>query len=131
MARMRGTRVQIAIAVALAATGMAVAAATATQTVHISSQVTISRDLETAFHGRVLSPKPACRSDRTVKILRRVSGPDPVMGHDRTDARGRWDLEISGFAGAGMAHFYAKVRRRAEGTAGTIFVCDPDISKTV
>jgi hypothetical protein len=67
-----------------------------------------------------------------VKLKRVFSGgPDQVVGSDTTDARGRWRITPQGSAGISLAHFYARVRRSSEGTAGTIFVCRSDRSRKV
>ncbi len=126
-------RVPLRRAGILAAIAIAALASTAagTQVVKIRSKVTIqSRSL--VFHGKVKSPNPGCREGRKVKLKRVFSGgPDQVIGTDTTDAHGRWRITPQGSAGISLAHFYARVRRSSEGTAGTIFVCRPDRSRTV
>lgn len=103
----------------------------ATKTVKIPSRVTIASS-GTTMHGHVRSPNHACVEGRKVKLKRVVSGgKDQVLGTATTNSHGRWRIEVSGFAGISLAHFYARVRRRAEGTAGTIFVCRPDRSRQI
>jgi hypothetical protein len=116
----------LAVAIAALATGAA-----GTRVVNIPSKVTIqSRSL--VFHGKVRSPNPGCRQGRKVKLKRAISGgPDQALGTDTSDARGRWRITPQGSAGISLAHFYARVRRSSEGTAGTIFVCRADRSRTV
>ena len=102
-----------------------------TRTVRIPSRVTIASK-GTVMHGRVQSPNHACVDGRKVKVKRVISGgKDQVMGTATTNGQGRWRLRLSGFAGISLARFYARVRRRAEGTAGTIYVCRPDRSREV
>ena len=102
-----------------------------TRTVKIPSRVTIA-STGTVMHGHVKSPNHACVDGRKVKVKRVISGgKDQVMGTATTNAQGRWRLRLSGFAGISLARFYARVRRRAEGTAGTIYVCRPDRSREV
>ena len=115
----------LAIALALSA-----GTALGTQVVKIRSKVTIAEQA-LRFHGKVVSPKAACEQGRKVKLKRETAGKDQVMGTSTTDAQGRWEVQISGFAGVSLSHFYARVRRRAEGTAGTIFVCRPDKSRSI
>jgi hypothetical protein len=98
--------------------------------VKIRSKVTIAEE-DLRFHGRVISPKAACEQGRKVKLKRVTSGPDQVMGTSTTDAQGRWEVQVSGFAGISLSRFYARVRRRAEGTAGTTFVCRADRSRAI
>jgi hypothetical protein len=129
--RVRTRRVALlASLVAIAIVGLA-STATGTGVVKINSKVTIqSRSL--VFHGKVRSPNPGCRGSRKVKLKRVVSGgPDQVVGRDTSDNRGRWRITPQGSAGISLAHFYARVRRSSEGTAGTIFVCRGDRSRTV
>ena len=118
----------------LAATALFVVVAVpafATRTVKIPSRVSIaSRGF--IMHGHVRSPNGNCIEGRKVKLKIDASGgKDRVIGTDTTNANGRWRIRVQGFAGVSLAHFYARVRRQAEGTAGTIYVCRPDRSRTI
>lgn len=118
---------------ALIAVGVSALVSTAagTQVVKIRSKVTIQSN-SLVFHGKVKSPNPGCREGRKVKLKRVFSGgPDLLVGTDTTDAHGRWRITPQGSAGISLARFYARVRRSSEGTAGTIFVCKSDRSRTV
>ncbi|HKG36317.1 MAG TPA: hypothetical protein VKA89_07780 [Solirubrobacterales bacterium] len=115
----------LTVAVALSA-----GAALGANVVKIRSKVTIAAD-GLRFHGKVLSPNAACEQGRKVKLKREVPGKDPVFGTSTTDAQGRWEVTVSGFAGVSLSRFYARVRRRSEGTAGTIFVCRSDRSRSI
>jgi hypothetical protein len=101
--------------------------ALATQTVKIDSKVTISTQAP-AFHGKVKSDNHACETQRKVKLFRQKSGPDKLLGKDKTNHLGRWKIVVDPLKSGA---YYAKVVRRSEGTAGTIFVCRGDRSKTV
>jgi hypothetical protein len=105
----------------------AVPAARATRVVRIKSTVTISKKAP-AFHGRVLSPNGACERGRKVKLFRVRSGPDKLLGSTHTHKGGTWRIPTDLH---GSAAYYAKVARRSEGTAGTIYVCRGDRSGTV
>ena len=97
----------------------------------IASHISIKQH-ELRFSGRVTSPNAACENGRHVTLYRRLSGGHRQrMGSDVTGSNGRWHVTVSGFAGVSLAHFYAKVRQRSEGTAGTIFVCKSADSKTI
>jgi hypothetical protein len=125
----RGAR--IAVVLAVAALALATTAA-ATRTISISSKVSIKNAQGLHFVGRVVSPKSACRQGRRVVLLRVIEGgPDQALGHDVTAANGNWSIQPSGFAGISLSHFYAKVKRRSEGTAGTIYVCKADRSRVI
>ena len=121
------------IAALLVLAVLAIAAtATATRTVRIASKVSIANHHGLHFVGRVTSSNHACVEQRTVSLFRVIeNGPDQALGHDTSDEEGRWSAEVSGFAGISMSHFYAKVKRRSEGTAGTIYVCQADRSRTI
>lgn len=93
--------------------------ASATQIVNVPSTVTIAgKGLH--FHGKVGAANSGCLGGRTVRLLR-VGG--QKLGTTKTKANGSWKLTVSGSAGISMASFYAKVKKRSEGTAGTIYVC--------
>jgi hypothetical protein len=111
---------------ALAATLVAVPAL-ATQRVKIDSKVTISSH-RPAFHGHVRSDNDACESGRRVKLFKQRPGANKLLGKDRTNEHGRWVVRVQPLKSGA---YRAKVVRRAEGTAGTIFICRGDRSQTV
>jgi hypothetical protein len=53
------------------------------------------------------------------------------LGTTTTGSTGKWKITASGSAGISLGTFYAKVKRRSDGTAGTIFVCKAAVSKTI
>jgi hypothetical protein len=120
---MRSRTIRIAL-VALATTASTLGTAYATRTVRIASRITIeSHGLN--FHGKVKSENSACRDARHVSLYRVLSdGHRQRMGTFVTGPNGKWHITVSGSAGISMSHFYAKVRQRKEGTAGTIYVCE-------
>jgi hypothetical protein len=122
-----------AASIAASAIGLAsvLGTADATRTVRIASHISIkSNGLD--FSGKVTSPNAACKQGRHVSLYRRLSNGDRQrLGMTITGASGKWHIQVSGFAGASMSRFYAKVRRRAEGTAGTIYVCKSADSPTI
>jgi hypothetical protein len=101
--------------------------ASATRVVRIKSRVTIS-ERAPGFHGRVTSPNPACKSSRKVKLYRLRPGPAVLVGTTHTNRRGKWVIRVKLL---GSAAYYARVLKRSEGTAGTIYVCRGDRSRTV
>ena len=106
-------------------TGLSVA--DATRTVRIASHVTIKSNGLT-FSGRVTSSNAACGVARKVTLYRTAS---LKLGSTTTSSSGRWKLTVSGSAGITLGHFYAKVAKRSEGAAGTIYVCKAARSKTI
>jgi hypothetical protein len=123
---MRGRGIAAFVVIALAAVAFA-AAATAGNVVRIDSKIRLS-DQFPAFHGKVISDNHACEVQRTVKMKRVRSGPDQVLGTDQTNGQGRWFVEVDPLSSGA---YYARVKRRAEGAAGTTFVCRPDRSRTL
>jgi hypothetical protein len=107
----------------VACLAVAIPALAQPNTVHINSTVTLANHAP-AFHGRVKSPNDACEQGRKVKMFQQQPGPDDLLGHDTTNGQGQWLVPFKPGSGA----FYAKVKRREEGTAGTIYVCRGDKS---
>jgi hypothetical protein len=101
--------------------------AEATRTVTISSHITIKSNGLT-FSGRVSSGKAPCRSAREVTLYRKQS---QVLGSTATNSAGGWKITVSGSAGITLGHFYATVKRRTDGTAGTIYLCKAARSQTI
>jgi hypothetical protein len=118
---------------AIAASALAVAstfgltAADATRTVKIGSKISIkSKGL--TFSGKVTSSNAACVTGRKVTLYRTNGN---VLGSVTTGSSGHWKITASGSAGITLGHFYAKVKSRSEGTAGTIYVCKAAVSPTI
>ncbi len=102
-------------------------AANATRTVKFASHVSIThRGL--LFSGRVTSSKTACVGGRRVTLFR-TNG--DVLGSATTASSGRWQVAARGSAGITLGRFYAKVKQRSEGTAGTVYVCKAARSPTI
>ena len=118
------------IATSASALGLAcgLSVADATKTVKIASHITI-KDKGLKFSGKVSAKNSACDGGRKVTLYRK-SGP-LKLGTTTTSTSGAWKIQPSGFAGITLGHFYAKVSKRTEGTAGTIYVCKGATSKTI
>jgi hypothetical protein len=121
---------------AVAVTAIAVPAASAggdkSNPVKIDSRVTLPLpQKEPPFYGRVESSKHACEVDRKVEVFRRQPvGRDHLVhpgGTDRSNRRGKWRAPQEVLPGG---HYYARVVRTEEGTAGKTFVCRGDRSPT-
>ena len=126
-----GNRTVKVAAIATSGSALALACglsmAEATRTVTIASHITI-KSHELTFGGTVTSSNAACRSARKVTLYRK---PKQVLGSATTNSAGSWKITASGSAGITMGRFYATVKRRSEGTAGTIYVCKAATSKTI
>jgi len=125
------TRTRSPAALASLASALLLAAgltpAGATRTVTIGSHITI-KGKGLTFSGKVTSSKAACESGRKVTLYRTGS---LVLGSATTNSSGGWKITVSGSAGITLGHFYAKAKKRSEGTAGTIYVCKAATSPTV
>lgn len=109
------------LAAALATAALIATAAFGATVKRFDSRVTLSA--KNPFHGRVISSKHACEVQRTVKVFNKKPGPDGLFGKTTTNGQGKWSIPATP-----NGKFYAKVTRRKEGAAGTIFVCRPDVS---
>ena len=119
-------KLALAAIVALVGSGLAISAANATNTVEIDSQI-ILRETFPAFHGKVKSSNEACVQNRLVKLFKKKrSGGRKLLGKTHTDSAGKWAVIVDPLS-SGV--YRAVVKQRAEGTAGTIFVCLRDKSR--
>jgi hypothetical protein len=98
-----------------------------TRTVTIASHLTLHGSGLT-FSGAVTAANPACKRSRKVTLYRT---PSQVLGSVATASSGHWKITVPGSAGITLGHFYAKLKARSEGTAGTIYVCKPARSGTI
>jgi hypothetical protein len=104
-----------------------VTGAFATRTVTIASHISI-KSAGLTFTGRVTARNHACDSGRKVTLYRT---PSLKLGSATTNLSGHWNITASGSAGISLGNFYARVAKRSEGTAGTIYVCEAARSKTI
>jgi hypothetical protein len=120
------------IAIALSAGALAAAGATASAHQGATIKTPSKISIHGSFNGRVTTPSyQPCQQFRKVVLYKSVTGgPDQKMGTDTTDAHGKWSITPSGFAGISMTKFYARVKKSSQGTAGTIYVCQPAKSAT-
>jgi len=77
-----------------------------------------------AFHGKVKSDGAECISNRKVRLFKVKPGQDKLLGKDRTDVEGRWEVLKTPKGGV----YYAKVNQVVEQSQ---LVCLPDKSKKV
>jgi hypothetical protein len=126
MSRTLTPKLALIAVLALAIAGFAATAAPATKTVEIKSRL-IMRTSFPPFHGKVKSPNDACVQDRVVKLFKkRRNGGRKLLGKTHTNDEGKWKVLVDPLK-SGL--YRSVVKRRAEGTAGTIFVCLRDSSK--
>jgi hypothetical protein len=104
--------------------------AAGTQVVRIPSSVTLKitpQQAAATFKGKIKSPNQACRTNRTVRLMLRQPGKDQKVSSTPTFGE-RWRL---GLDNPPAGEYYARVKKRSEGTAGTIYVCKADSSAAV
>jgi hypothetical protein len=121
-----------AISIAASAVGLAsvLTTADATKKVTITSHISITaKGLK--FSGKVTATNAACKTSRKVTLYRKLSKGSSKLGSTTTNASGSWKITVSGSAGITMSHFYAKVAKTTQGTAGTIYVCTAATSSTI
>ena len=128
---MRKRGLALAAATALAAGVFALlAVVAAAHTARYDSTVTIhfqrGHGERGAFSGKVISQKARCQIDRTVAVRKRVDGPDRLIGTDRTNTEGEWELEAQG---TNAWAYYARARRKVlRKDADHLHVCRPATS---
>ena len=126
MPRTLTRKLALTAVLALVLSGLTISAAPATNTVEINSRL-IMRPNFPAFHGRVKSPNNACVDNRLVKLFKKKrSGGRKLLGKTHTDLEGKWEIIVDPLI---SGSYRAVVKERAEGTAGTTFVCLRDKSK--
>jgi hypothetical protein len=114
----RSTRIALTAALACAALAAFSVVATA-HTARFDSTVTIhfkpnkgdgqGDDKLSGFSGRVNSLKERCERNREVGVLRRLEGPDALVGEDSTDTDGEWEVPV---AAVPEGTYYAKAKRK-------------------
>ena len=126
MSRPLTPKLALTVVLALGFSSLAITAAPATNTVEIDSEI-IMRQTFPAFHGKVKSSNEACVENRLVKLFKkRRNGGRRLLGETHTDGAGKWAVIVDPLS-SGV--YRAVVKQRAEGTAGTIFVCLRDKSQ--
>jgi len=83
------------------------------------------------YHGKVKADLPQCVRNRRVRLFEHTPGPDPKVGGDRTNGRGRWVVKVPVDELEPQDRFYAKARRKLNIVSGEGYVCRGDRSKTV
>jgi hypothetical protein len=79
-----------------------------------STQIIVSLKVP-AFHGTLKSSKSACATGRTVKLFREKSGPDKLLGTDKSNAKTKWSIPIGKRLTSGS--YYAKAPAKGKCTS--------------
>lgn len=120
---------KLALATALAVTALpAFALAGAGEVIEVESEIKIRKAFP-AFHGKVVADNDNCVMDRRAKLFKeRRNGGKKLLGYDRTDAKGKWAVEVDPLK-SGV--YYAVVKRYENATAGPIYDCLRAKSRTL
>jgi hypothetical protein len=114
----RQTQLEVAMAArrsALLVVALATALLLAVSAAGSSSSTKIIVSLKApAFHGTLKSGKSACTTGRTVKLFREKTGPDKLLGADKSNAKAKWSIPIGKRLISGS--YYAKAP--AKGSCG-------------
>jgi hypothetical protein len=102
MAARRSALLVILVVVALA--GALIPAVSAAGSSY-STKVVVSLKFP-AFHGTLKSGRSVCATGRTVKLFREKSGPDRLLGTDKSNAKTKWSIPIGKRLTSGS--YYAK-----------------------
>jgi hypothetical protein len=65
-----------------------------------------------AFHGKLTSPRQACRGSRTVKLYRERNGKKKQLGKDTSEDNGKWAVPVGKNLTSGA--YYATVAKRGK-----------------
>jgi hypothetical protein len=101
-------RLSALLLVVLAAALLPAASATASS---YSTTVIVSLKFP-AFHGTLKSAKGSCATSRTVKLFRERSGPDKLLGTDKSNAKSKWSIPIGKRLTSGS--YYAKAAAKGK-----------------
>jgi hypothetical protein len=78
-----------------------------------------------AFHGKLHSKSNFCVADRPVRVFRERSGPDKLLGDDRSEDDGSWVVPVGDRLISGV--YYTKAP--PYGSASLDIVCRPALSR--
>ncbi len=77
-----------------------------------------------AFHGRIHAANDFCVADRKVRLYRIRSGPDKLLGVDRSEDNGAWKVKVQTLSSGA---YYSLTRRHASAALG--IACRADRSR--
>jgi hypothetical protein len=77
-----------------------------------------------AFHGTLKSGKSTCSTDRTVKLFREKSGPDKLLGTDKSNAKTRWSIPIGKRLTSGSYYAKASAKGRCKAAKSKVLSID-------
>jgi hypothetical protein len=124
------TRARVKVLVTIAALGLAIPGSLLGSALAHSfdapSSVTIKATAD-GFKGHVDSGQSKCIAGRTVKVKKRVDGPDKTIGKDTTGSQGKYSVPANNPHG----RYYAKVLRSESTSYGHSHICEAARSDTI
>jgi hypothetical protein len=105
---MNGRRIGLAVALAACVIGGMTVGAASAHNEKFESTITIKQTPSFVYKGKVLSDSDDCVKNRRVTLIAKEDGTDAefVIGHDRTDEKGRWSYQVIGEG------YYATVKKK-------------------
>ncbi len=77
-----------------------------------------------AFHGKLKSGRSACATNRIVKLFRQRSGPDRLLGQDRSNASAKWAIPIGKRLKSGSYYAKAPAKGRCKPAKSKVLTID-------
>jgi hypothetical protein len=77
-----------------------------------------------AFHGTLKSSKSACTTGRTVKLFREKSGPDKLLGTDKSNAKTKWSIPLGKRLTSGSYYAKAPAKGRCKSAKSKVLSID-------
>ncbi|HEY5052895.1 MAG TPA: hypothetical protein VII45_05740 [Solirubrobacterales bacterium] len=108
----------------VALAGLAVSASAKSGLTSYPTSIFISEKFP-AFHGRLHSSNKFCIAERPVKVYRETPGPDKLLGSERSEGDGYWQVPIGRKLTSGV--YYSRAPRY--GSAALGIACGPATSK--
>jgi len=120
----RRTLISLLALALLGASALAVSAAAKVPTKTYATKLVMSEKFP-AFHGQLESKNKFCIGARPVKLYRERSGPDKLLGTDRSDGSGAWKVSLGNKLISGAYYSLAPVF----GSASLGITCKADKSQ--
>jgi hypothetical protein len=123
LAMNRQIAVPLLLALSMLVPGAALAGAGGT--VEVKTEVVLKESFP-AFHGKVKAKNENCVEDRRVKLYRKRNNSNKLLGKDRANNDGKWEILVDPLKSGA---YFAKAPHVEQGTAGTIYSCERGKSK--
>jgi hypothetical protein len=116
-------RVKLVVALAMTA-ALAIGATASFGADSAKTRVKITEGGPNLFEGTVSSKEPKCEKGRKVSLIYEVGKQETVVGKDKTDKNGNWEMPGNYFAGNYHAEVKAKTIQVNDKRGIIQFLCD-------